>query len=193
MLRRTPEAEAFLEAWLEVTTRGARLASSRPCGLVSAPSCSGGGPLALDEKAGSPHRRALALASCSAHSSCSPPTTSHHLPASPPISQHLPPSPPIARARLPPGELATDHLEPGVAQDASFVEHRHDQSLLSLLAKTRGLKSYPLPTTAHDVRDVWGWEAGYCRPDFEWATADPTSNPHTQPSPSPSPSPNLHP
>jgi len=26
-----------------------------------------------------------------------------------------------------PGELATDRLEPGVTQDASFVEHRHDQ------------------------------------------------------------------
>ena len=54
-----------------------------------------------------------------------------------------------------------------MAQDASFVEHRHDQSLLSLLAKKRGLKSYPLPTTTHDVRDVWAWEAGYCQPGFQ--------------------------
>ena len=108
----------------------------------------------------------------------------------------------------PPGELATDRLEPGVAQDASFVEHRHDQSLLSLLAKKRGLKSYPLPTTTHDVRDVWAWEAGYCQPGFQWPLPPPTRtptrtltrtrtrtrtrtpNPNPSPNPSPSPNPN---
>ena len=47
------------------------------------------------------------------------------------------------------GELATDSL--GSAQDAHFIAHRHDQSLLSLLAKQRGIKSYPLPTAGHDV------------------------------------------
>lgn len=55
-----------------------------------------------------------------------------------------------------------------MAQDASFREHRHDQAILSLVAKRRGLKSYPFPTAQHDVRDVWAWEAGYCQPGFDW-------------------------
>ena len=50
------------------------------------------------------------------------------------------------------GELATDALAPGVVQDPTFVEHRHDQSLLSLLAKRRGIKSFPLPTQASMLR-----------------------------------------
>ena len=64
------------------------------------------------------------------------------------------------------GELATDHLEPN--QDPKFIAHRHDQALLSLLIKKRRLKSFPMPTRTHDVRDVWAWEAGYCQPGFEW-------------------------
>ena len=66
------------------------------------------------------------------------------------------------------GDLATDALASGVRQDPSFVEHRHDQSVLSLLAKKRQIKSFPLPTQMHDVRDVWAWEAGYCHPSFDW-------------------------
>ena len=94
--------------------------------------------------------------------------------------------PPVPAGDPPlPGELATDQLEPGVAQDASFVEHRHDQSLLSLLAKKRGLKSYPLPTTTHDVRDVWAWEAGYCKPGFEWPLPPPTLTLTFHPNPRP--------
>ena len=42
-LRRTPEAEAFLQEWLELTMRGARLPShARPCYLVITPSCRSG-------------------------------------------------------------------------------------------------------------------------------------------------------
>jgi len=63
-------------------------------------------------------------------------------------------------------QLATDTLEGGVAQDASFQAHRHDQSILSLLSKRRRIKSYPLPTQSHDVRDIWAWDAGYCEPGF---------------------------
>ena len=64
------------------------------------------------------------------------------------------------------GELATDHLEQN--QDPKFIAHRHDQALLSLLIKKRRLKSFPMPTRTHDIRDVWAWEAGYCQPGFEW-------------------------
>ena len=80
-----------------------------------------------------------------------------------------------------------------MAQDASFVEHRHDQSLLSLLAKKRGLKSYPLPTTTHDVRDVWAWEAGYCKPGFEWPLPPPTLTLTLTLTPDPNPNPNPNP
>ena len=52
---------------------------------------------------------------------------------------------------------------------ATFQQaHRHDQSLLSLLTKVHRVKTYPLPTASHDVRDVWSWDAGYCEPGFEW-------------------------
>lgn len=64
------------------------------------------------------------------------------------------------------GELATDTLS--IPQDPAFREHRHDQTILSLVAKRRHIKSYPFPTAMHDVRDVWAWEAGYCEPDFQW-------------------------
>jgi len=70
------------------------------------------------------------------------------------------------------GELATDHLDPAVQQEPVFVEHRHDQAILSLVAKRRGIKSYPFPTAQHDVRDVWAWEAGYCQAGFEWPLPD---------------------
>lgn len=64
------------------------------------------------------------------------------------------------------GELATDAFsEP---QHDAFMAHRHDQSILSILAKQHGVKTFPLPTAAHDVRDVWSWEAGYCNSSFEW-------------------------
>lgn len=62
--------------------------------------------------------------------------------------------------------LATDTLT--APQDAAFRQHRHDQAILSLVAKRRHLKSYPFPTAQHDVRDVWAWEAGYCQPGFDW-------------------------
>ena len=65
------------------------------------------------------------------------------------------------------GDLATDRYSPA-AQDSTFVAHRHDQALLSLSAKRYGVKSYPMPTKTHDVRDVWAWEAGYCEPGFDW-------------------------
>ncbi|KAL1518773.1 hypothetical protein AB1Y20_003057 [Prymnesium parvum] len=65
-------------------------------------------------------------------------------------------------------ELATDHLAAGVVQDRRFVSHRHDQSVLSILAKQHGVKTFPLPTAGHDVRDVWSWDAGYCNKSFSW-------------------------
>ena len=65
------------------------------------------------------------------------------------------------------GTLATDDLDPA-RQHSDFVAHRHDQSIVSLLAKRRGIKTFPFPTRAHDVRDVWTWDAGYCTPDFNW-------------------------
>ena len=63
--------------------------------------------------------------------------------------------------------LISDALDAS-RQHASFRAHRHDQSLLSLLAKRRGVKSFPLPTKLHDVRDIWAWEAGYCADAFTW-------------------------
>ena len=65
-------------------------------------------------------------------------------------------------------ELATDALKFNVKQDPHFVAHRHDQSLLSLLIKRHSLKTFPLPTAGHDVRDVWSWDAGYCESSFTW-------------------------
>ena len=65
------------------------------------------------------------------------------------------------------GDLITDTLDRH-RQHASFVQHRHDQSLLSILAKQHGIKSFPMPTKVHDVRDVWAWEAGYCEANFRW-------------------------
>lgn len=65
------------------------------------------------------------------------------------------------------GELITDALDRR-RQHAAFVQHRHDQSLLSILAKQHGIKSFPMPTKVHDVRDVWAWEAGYCDARFRW-------------------------
>ena len=58
---------------------------------------------------------------------------------------------------------ATDVLEEELAhQDAAFEEHRHDQSILSLLSKRAGIKSFPMPTALHDTGDRWAWDAGYC-------------------------------
>lgn len=51
-------------------------------------------------------------------------------------------------------------------EDQSFRAHRHDQSCFSLLAKKAGVQSFPWPIRAHDRRDVWAWEAGYCSPSF---------------------------
>lgn len=65
------------------------------------------------------------------------------------------------------GEWVTDTLDPS-RQDPNFREHRHDQSILSLLAKRRGIKTFPFPTRSHDVRDVWSWDAGYCNDGFTW-------------------------
>ena len=38
------------------------------------------------------------------------------------------------------GELATDQLAPGVAQDASFVEHRHDQVWVRVRVRVRRVR-----------------------------------------------------
>uniref|UniRef100_A0A7S4B5A7 Nucleotide-diphospho-sugar transferase domain-containing protein n=1 Tax=Chrysotila carterae TaxID=13221 RepID=A0A7S4B5A7_CHRCT len=65
------------------------------------------------------------------------------------------------------GEWATDAYA-RAAQHAGFVEHRHDQSILSLLTKKHLVKSFPFPTTSHDVRDIWAWDAGYCNAGFSW-------------------------
>jgi hypothetical protein len=53
-------------------------------------------------------------------------------------------------------------------QHPGFVKHRHDQSLLSLLVKHHEIKTFPMPTRSHDVRDIWSWDAGYCDPSFDW-------------------------
>ena len=52
------------------------------------------------------------------------------------------------------GALITDAWQPA-RQHAGFQQHRHDQSILSLLAKRHRLKTFPLPTAAHDRRDIW--------------------------------------
>ena len=54
----------------------------------------------------------------------------------------------------------------GSPQDPTFVEHRHDQAALSLLMKQRGVKTFPAPVAAHDGRDIWAWEAGFCSIDW---------------------------
>jgi len=48
----------------------------------------------------------------------------------------------------------------------AYRDHRHDQSCFSLLVKQEKIQSYPWPLRAHDRRDVWAWEAGYCSPHF---------------------------
>ena len=63
------------------------------------------------------------------------------------------------------GEHITDAWDPE-RQYAGFQQHRHDQSILSLLAKRHRLKTFPLPTAAHDTRDIWAWDAGYC--EIRW-------------------------
>ena len=62
--------------------------------------------------------------------------------------------------------LETDEYDPR-RQHPRFRGHRHDQSILSLLAKKHRVKTFPLPTKSHDVRDVWSWEAGACRKEFD--------------------------
>ena len=65
-------------------------------------------------------------------------------------------------------DLVTENMQMAI-QHSTFVQHRHDQSILSILSKRHLLKSYPFPTRAHDVRDVWAWDAGYCSPEgFDW-------------------------
>ena len=54
------------------------------------------------------------------------------------------------------GEHITDAWDPA-RQYPGFQQHRHDQSILSLLAKRHRLKTFPLPTAAHDTRDIWAW------------------------------------
>mmetsp|Transcript_25139 Transcript_25139/g.72334 ORF Transcript_25139/g.72334 Transcript_25139/m.72334 type:complete len:370 (+) Transcript_25139:635-1744(+) len=63
------------------------------------------------------------------------------------------------RARRPPGCECAEWATP---QDPAFREHRHDQSIVSLLAKRHGLKTFPMPTASHDPRSLWSWDAGYC-------------------------------
>ena len=65
-------------------------------------------------------------------------------------------------------DLVTENMQMAI-QHSTVVQHRHDQSILSILSKRHLLKSYPFPTRAHDVRDVWAWDAGYCSPEgFDW-------------------------
>ena len=33
------------------------------------------------------------------------------------------------------------------------------------------MQSFPWPLRAHDRRDVWAWEAGYCSPEFVYPFA----------------------
>ena len=63
------------------------------------------------------------------------------------------------------GELITDTLD-RTRQHDGFHAHRHDQSILSLLSKRHRIKSFPMPTAAHDPRDIWSWDAGYCQ--IQW-------------------------
>lgn len=65
------------------------------------------------------------------------------------------------------GSWVTDAHDAAL-QHPDFVQHRHDQSVLSLLSKRRGVKTFPFPTKAHDVRDMWAWDAGYCERGFAW-------------------------
>ena len=65
-------------------------------------------------------------------------------------------------------DLVTDAARSAI-QHRTFVQHRHDQSILSLLSKRHMIKSFPFPTRAHDIRDVWAWDAGYCaKRGFDW-------------------------
>ena len=62
------------------------------------------------------------------------------------------------------------------ARTPDFANQRLDESAtrafgphvgtVSLLVKQRGVQSFPWPLRAHDWRDVWAWEAGYCEPSF---------------------------
>lgn len=54
----------------------------------------------------------------------------------------------------------------GGGEDARFCRHTNDQSVLSLLLKQRGVKTFPVPISEHDTSDVWAWEAGLC--DAPW-------------------------
>ena len=63
-------------------------------------------------------------------------------------------------------------------QHAGFQQHRHDQSILSLLAKRHRLKTFPLPTAAHDRRDIWAWEAGYCEITWPLPSYRPAFDPY---------------
>ena len=68
------------------------------------------------------------------------------------------------------GSLSEDAPQWLGGQHPRFVEHRHDQSILSLLSKRRGIKTFPMPTAEHDTRDVWAWDAGFC--DAAWPLED---------------------
>ncbi|KAL1511225.1 hypothetical protein AB1Y20_006037 [Prymnesium parvum] len=59
------------------------------------------------------------------------------------------------------GSYSSDQYNPA-RQSKGFREHRHDQSILSLLAKSKGVKTFPIPSASHDPGDMWGWEAGFC-------------------------------
>ena len=54
---------------------------------------------------------------------------------------------------------------PSNRERPEFIVHRHDQSCLSLLAKRRRIKTYPVPISSHDPADMWFWDAGFCRVD----------------------------
>ena len=56
-------------------------------------------------------------------------------------------------------------------RNKAYIAHRHDQSCFSLLLKKRGIQTFPWPLKAHDRRDIWAWEAGYCSPSFTFPFA----------------------
>ena len=57
--------------------------------------------------------------------------------------------------------LVSDSKSPG-GDLPEFQHHRHDQSIFSLLVKTHGVKTFPVPNYDHPRSNIWAMEAGYC-------------------------------
>ena len=58
------------------------------------------------------------------------------------------------------GQGARSTCDPCV--DCGENQHRHDQSVFSLLLKMHHFKSFPNPTAPDGDRDMLVWEAGFC-------------------------------